>query len=174
LWLYRRQAARAVVLDLDDRVLLLQARDPVEPSKGEWWELPGGGVEGGESTAAAAARELFEETGLDRVEVGDCVWRHQARFTFAGFRFDQQEHIHVARWSGRGEASPGAYRPGGLESMEALAFKSVRWWPLADLDSWVRDGGRVIPPWLPTELKRYLDEGPPPGPVDLGVLGDVF
>lgn len=45
--------------------LLLQERDehaPVDPDK---WSLVGGGVEAGESPAAAARRELEEETSID-------------------------------------------------------------------------------------------------------------
>jgi ADP-ribose pyrophosphatase YjhB (NUDIX family) len=96
-WTLRRQAARVVLLDGNDRVLLLHATDPANASKGSWWELPGGGMESGEESAAAASRELYEETGIGSVDMGPCVWRHHAKFTFGGFNFDQHEHIHVAR-----------------------------------------------------------------------------
>ena len=59
-------AAGAVVRDATGRFLLVRrARDP-EAGR---WTLPGGRVEPGESPAAAAAREVAEETGLD-VAVG--------------------------------------------------------------------------------------------------------
>jgi 8-oxo-dGTP diphosphatase len=44
--------------------VLLQERDEHAPVDPERWTLPGGGVEAGESDAAAAHRELEEETGL--------------------------------------------------------------------------------------------------------------
>ena len=169
MWTLRRRAARAVVLDHQSRVLLLQARDPYDASKGEWWELPGGGVEQGETTADAAARELLEETGLDGVDMGNSVWRHHARFVFAGIGFDQEEYVHVGRVD-----VPEGWRPTGLEYIEAAAFQGQQWWPLDDLEELIAGGGRVIPPWLPAELRRYLVDGPPPAEVDLGELGDVF
>lgn len=168
----RRQAARAVVLDDGDRVLLLRARDPWVPAKGQWWELPGGGMEPGEASATAAAREIHEETGLTGVEIGPCVWRHDARFTFAGMRFEQLEHIHVARW--RGEVVDAPYRPGGLEMIEAMAFSGFSWWTVAELAELRDRGDRIIPPWLPDRLPVFLAEGPPAEPLHLGELGPVF
>lgn len=162
-----------VVLDRDDRVLLLLARDPMVPAKGEWWEIPGGGMEPGESSGAAAARELFEETGIRDAAVGPAAWQHRARYRFAGMHFDQREHIHVARLDGR-PSDVEDYRPGGLEAMEALAFSGLRWWTADELAAMVAEGGRVIPPWLPVELRRYLDEGPPAEPRDLGELPELF
>lgn len=53
-------AVGVVLLD-GDRVLLIERGRP--PNAGKW-TVPGGGVETGESMREAAARELFEETGL--------------------------------------------------------------------------------------------------------------
>jgi len=61
----RRQAARVVLLDPAGSVLLLQANDPADAQKPAWWEIPGGGIDHGESSAEAARRELWEETGLE-------------------------------------------------------------------------------------------------------------
>lgn len=54
------------VVERDGRILFLRRdRDPMRGL----WELPGGKIEPGESPAACALRELFEETGLEgRVE----------------------------------------------------------------------------------------------------------
>jgi 8-oxo-dGTP diphosphatase len=58
----------AIVLD-GDRILLVRRAN--EPLKGEW-SVPGGAVEVGETLAAAVAREVREETGID-VDVGPIV-----------------------------------------------------------------------------------------------------
>ena len=176
MWTLRRQAARVVLLDAGDRVLLLEASDPANAAKGSWWELPGGGMEPGEASGVAAARELLEETGIADVEMGPCVWRHHAAFTFGGYRFDQHEHIHVAR-VGAPQAPSGHgsdYRPPGLEALEALAFKGFRWWSPTDLVGLLAGGGRIIPPWLPDQLSGLLASGIPAETIDLGELGDAL
>lgn len=57
-----RVAAYAVVRDDTDRILLCHLHPSV--GHGDVWTLPGGGLEFGESPAAAALRELEEETGF--------------------------------------------------------------------------------------------------------------
>jgi 8-oxo-dGTP pyrophosphatase MutT (NUDIX family) len=176
MWTLRRSAARVVVLDPDDRVLLLRVTDPAQPAKGTWWELPGGGIEPGESSASAAARELYEETGITDAEIGPCVWQHHAKYTFAGYNFDSHEHIHVARTRvGLGGADGHVdYRPAGLEAIEAVAFHGLRWWDMAALVEMVDAGGKIIPPWLVHQVPVFLADGPPAEPIHLGELPNVF
>jgi ADP-ribose pyrophosphatase YjhB (NUDIX family) len=59
-------AVGAIIFDDDGRVLLVRRGKP--PAK-DLWSVPGGKVEAGETLAAACAREVREETGLD-VDVG--------------------------------------------------------------------------------------------------------
>jgi 8-oxo-dGTP pyrophosphatase MutT (NUDIX family) len=59
-----REAAKLVVLDPDDRVLLF--RYPHSNASGApFWMVPGGRVHPGEPHEDAAARELREEAGID-------------------------------------------------------------------------------------------------------------
>jgi ADP-ribose pyrophosphatase YjhB (NUDIX family) len=51
----------SAVLAWQDRVLLCRHEKPGK----EYWLLPGGGVNSGESLVEALRRELFEEVGLD-------------------------------------------------------------------------------------------------------------
>jgi 8-oxo-dGTP diphosphatase len=55
-------SADAVVFDARDRLLLIRRKN--EPFRGAY-AFPGGFVEVGETTEAAARRELREETGID-------------------------------------------------------------------------------------------------------------
>lgn len=62
-----RVAAYGVIID-GERMLLAHW------SQGPWsaWTLPGGGIDGGESPADAAIREIFEETGY-HAELGPLI-----------------------------------------------------------------------------------------------------
>lgn len=57
-----RFAAGGVVVGEDGRIVLVLQR-------ANTWSLPKGGVEGEESLLQAARREIFEETGLDNLEL---------------------------------------------------------------------------------------------------------
>jgi 8-oxo-dGTP diphosphatase len=56
----------ALIFDDEGRILLGHRRDV------DWWNLPGGGMDAGETVDEALCREVREETGLD-VEVGQLV-----------------------------------------------------------------------------------------------------
>ena len=56
-----RRAVRAIVLDPDDRILLVRFSFPSR----DVWATPGGGIDEGESAEEAIRRELGEETGLE-------------------------------------------------------------------------------------------------------------
>lgn len=57
-----KRVVGAVITDDASRVLLLHR--PAADFLGNLWELPSGGVEPGETLAAALEREVVEETGL--------------------------------------------------------------------------------------------------------------
>lgn len=59
-----RPRACAAVLR-NDTILMVRHRHGGR----DYWTLPGGGIEPGETPAQAAVRELFEETGLNGVAV---------------------------------------------------------------------------------------------------------
>ena len=75
-----RLAARVVLLDPDDRVLLMRYDDG--PPNGSHWTTPGGGLNEGEDFPAGALREIAEET--KRSAPGDIPRRRRWRPTSSG------------------------------------------------------------------------------------------
>ena len=61
-----RVAVSALIFDDEGRVLLAQRRDI------DWWNLPNGGMEAGETVDEALQREVMEELGV-AIEVGQLV-----------------------------------------------------------------------------------------------------
>jgi 8-oxo-dGTP diphosphatase len=71
-----RIAVRGVLLDHLGRFLILRRAKEARGEKG-YWELPGGGLDFGETPQDALKREVFEETHLScRITEPLVVWNH--------------------------------------------------------------------------------------------------
>ena len=155
----RRAAVRALVIDPDDRVLLVRF---VFPETGEeFWATPGGGVDPGEQLDQALRRELREETGLEEPELGPVVWTRRHVFPWAGQTWDQRERVVLVRVP--------AFVPRPHLSSEQLASEGVhelRWWTLDELAG---SDANFAPTRIVQFLRQLLEEGPPPAPIDVGV-----
>jgi 8-oxo-dGTP pyrophosphatase MutT (NUDIX family) len=111
---FENRAVGAVVLDAEDRVLLVgQHRYTLDRYS---WELPEGGVPPSETPEEGARRELLEETGVTADD-----WRPIVRFDLSNSITDETGWIFAARATGHGTATP--------DPSEDL---TVRWVPFAD------------------------------------------
>ncbi|MFB6989078.1 NUDIX hydrolase [Streptomyces sp. NPDC056230] len=153
----KRKVARVVLLDPDDRILLMHGFEPEDPAS-TWWFTPGGGLEGDETREQAALRELAEETGITDVELGPLLWQRMCSFPFDGRRWDQDEWYYLAR------TTQTATDTRGLTGLEQRSVAGLRWWTSAELSA-ARE--TVYPTRLAELLRTLLAEGPPCTPMVL-------
>jgi 8-oxo-dGTP diphosphatase len=152
-----RLAARAIVVDDDERVLLVMFDFG---DRGEVWATPGGGIEEGESDEGAVRRELAEEAGLDECELGPLVWTRTHVVPRGGGLWDgQTERYYLVR-------TP-AFEPAprlSWEELRAEAMTAIRWWDLDELEA---TDVRFAPRRLPALVRELLSQGPPAEPLDV-------
>lgn len=123
-----RRAARVLLVNADDRVLLFAGFDPARPEH-RYWLTPGGGLAPDESPAAGAARELAEETGLrlTPAELGEPVWQDKIEYPFDGVWYRQEQEFFLVRvpsWE---------VDTAGFDDVERASVTGHRWWSAAEL-----------------------------------------
>jgi 8-oxo-dGTP diphosphatase len=153
-----RQAVRALLIDPQDRVLLVRFEFPAATR----WALPGGGLEVGESHVDALVRELHEEVGLRDALIGPHIWDRLHIVPFLNGAFDgQRERIHLVRCP-TFEAQPQL----SWEQMNAEFVYELRWWTPDEIGA---SDVHFVPQALYELLIALLRDGPPIEPIDVSV-----
>jgi len=149
-----REAVRALVLDPDDRVLLVRFEFPTATR----WALPGGGLEHGETHLQALVRELFEEVGLSDPVIGPAVWHRLHIVPFLSGEFDgQRERIYLVRTHAFDPAPQLSW-----EQMNAEFVHELRWWTGDEIAA---SDAVFVPTGLHALLVALLRDGPPAHPI---------
>jgi len=137
-----RQVSRVLILDPDNRVLLLRYR--LRDNR-EVWIPPGGGVEAGESSEEAARREVLEECAIALDPPLSVAWARTTHY----FGRDVLETYFLARL---GET------PGVLATPEPGApaeLLEYRWWTVDEIAA-DESGVELTPPDLGARLGGLL------------------
>jgi 8-oxo-dGTP pyrophosphatase MutT (NUDIX family) len=156
-----RTAVRIILVDPAEKVLLIGSRNSDDGRV--VWIMPGGGIEEGESVHEAAARELFEETGIQVAPsaIEGPVWTRSHRFSWQARLFDYREWFVVARLERPHVVTPFAANPA-----EAANVVGIEWVDLPALRRWPdlvapRRLAELLPPIFAGEL--------PAEPIDTGI-----
>ncbi|KQN01967.1 DNA mismatch repair protein MutT [Sphingomonas sp. Leaf230] len=119
-----RPAARILLVDGQDRVLMFRF---TPADRHPLWCTPGGAVDPGESYAAAARRELWEEVGLD-IDCGPEVARRVVDFrTFEGTEVTADERYF------RIDVDTCDVKAGNLTEQEKQLLVGHRWFSRNDI-----------------------------------------
>ncbi len=136
-----RSAARILLLDPEDRVLLFRFDPGDRPA---FWATPGGAIDPGEAFADAARRELREETGLD-MDCGAEVHARQVEFvTLEDVAVAADERYFRVR------VADAAIDTAGHTDLERRVMREWRWFGRDEIAGWPE-------PIFPEELDLLLE-----------------
>ena len=136
----RRTAARVILLDETDHVLMIHGFNPVTPEQSYWYSL-GGGLDEGEHPLEAAVREVWEETGLrlDPAALVGPLREETVVFPFDGREIHQEQVFYAAR------TRRFAPVPAAFEELEVASTVTIDWIDPRVLDQVAQV---VYPPFL--------------------------
>jgi 8-oxo-dGTP pyrophosphatase MutT (NUDIX family) len=123
---YVRRAARILLTDGEDRVLLFRYTPGNMPA---FWLLPGGECDPYEDFPEAARRELFEETGI-HAEPDAIGVKREMRYEFEGTPVHGIEHFF------RHRVETAEIDTSGHTALERERMLEHRWFTLAELRAW--------------------------------------
>jgi 8-oxo-dGTP pyrophosphatase MutT (NUDIX family) len=125
-----REVSRILLVDEQDRILLMLTDFPRHAVPALRWITPGGGVERGETHAEGAIRELFEETGLEIADPGAPVHSADTEAALADGTLQRSHSVfHLVRTT--------AFTPVDTHwtDDERVDIRAARWWTLAELEA---------------------------------------
>ncbi len=124
-----RPAARVILIDAAERILLIQRRAK-NPDVAFVWLTPGGGLEPGETPEQAAIRELGEEVGLRDAVLSPCVWLRTHFLSWQGDLYEMRERYYVSRIQGHDVGSHI-----NEDEIEREWVLDHRWWSLDEIEA---------------------------------------
>jgi ADP-ribose pyrophosphatase YjhB (NUDIX family) len=152
-----RPTVRVLLLDEQDRILLMKGRLPSRRDGPGAWFTVGGGLEPGETVQAAAAREIVEESGISEFELGAVVAVREGVMLLAGDEpVLMKESYLVARCRA---AEPVRH---GWQPDEHDLIDDIRWFTHAELAA---TEDRVFPPGLADLLCEVIAGRFPEAPI---------
>ncbi|GAA4100704.1 NUDIX hydrolase [Nonomuraea soli] len=143
---WRRHTARALPVNHEGRVLLLQGFEPKSPDTLRWFTI-GGALEGEESMAEAASRELLEETGIKAApeEFSEPYGTSTIRFAWGDYDITQDQTFLSVYVGDAGVTFD------HMEAIEQQTTTTFRWWSADE----IRACQEV---YHPDDLAELIDE----------------